>query len=57
MDINAFLHMGGYGPFIWSAYGISVLVLAGILWQSARRLKLSDAELDALKGREEGAAE
>ena len=57
MDINAFLHMGGYGPFVWPAYGISALVLAGILWQSARRLKRSNAELNALRGREEGTAE
>ena len=57
MDIDAFLHMGGYGPFIWSAYGISALVLAGILWQSTRHLKQSDAELDALRDREDGTAE
>ena len=29
-----FLHMGGYAAFVWSAYGLTVLVIAGLVWQS-----------------------
>lgn len=25
--MNEFLHMGGYGAYVWSAYGLSLLVL------------------------------
>ncbi|HSH29642.1 MAG TPA: heme exporter protein CcmD [Thiohalobacter sp.] len=28
MDIKAFIEMGGYGTYVWSAYGIAALVLA-----------------------------
>tara|TARA_B100000315_G_scaffold260360_1_gene321137 strand:- start:9108 stop:9281 length:174 start_codon:yes stop_codon:yes gene_type:complete len=44
-----FLSMGGYGSFIWAAFGLSAVVLIGILIQSQRFLKSSDAELTALQ--------
>ncbi len=47
-----FLNMGGYGAFIWSAFGLSAVVLIGILIQSQRFLKTSDAELNALQSGE-----
>lgn len=27
MDINEFLHMGGYALYVWSSYGLTVVVL------------------------------
>jgi heme exporter protein D len=27
MNLNEFLHMGGYGFYVWTSYGISLLVL------------------------------
>ena len=27
MTLNEFLHMGGYGAYVWSSYGITLLVL------------------------------
>ena len=33
-----FFAMGGYGAFIWPAYGISALALIGIIWQMLGRL-------------------
>jgi len=47
--MNGFWDMGGYGAFIWPAYGISLLALAGAtLWTLAawRRAK---ARLSALE--------
>ncbi len=32
--MNGFFAMGGYAAFVWPAYGISLLVLAGTAWQS-----------------------
>jgi heme exporter protein D len=29
-----FFHMGGYAAFVWPAYGLTVLVIAGLIWQS-----------------------
>ena len=26
--MNEFFHMGGYGAYVWSAYGLSIVVLA-----------------------------
>jgi heme exporter protein CcmD len=40
MNLRDFLHMGGYGGFVWTAYGLTTLVLA-LNWVSARR---SEAE-------------
>lgn len=31
-----FFNMGGYGAYIWTAYGISALVLIGLLISSLR---------------------
>ena len=48
-SFTEFLSMGGYGSFIWAAFGLSAVVLIGILIQSQRFLKVSDAELNALQ--------
>jgi heme exporter protein D len=34
---SEFLSMGGYGIFVWSSYGLSMLVLAVILLSPALR--------------------
>ena len=37
-----FLHMGGHGAYVWSAYGISAIALAGIsVWPLIRIRKTS----------------
>ena len=33
----SWLAMGGHGAYIWSAYGISLVVLATLAWHSRRR--------------------
>ena len=30
--MSEFLHMGGYAPYVWSAYGITLVVLAFNVW-------------------------
>jgi heme exporter protein CcmD len=36
MDLQKFIEMGGYAGFVWSAYGLTTLVLLWNWW-SARR--------------------
>ena len=43
--IRSYLQMGGYGAFVWPAFALSALVLAGMLIQSLLALKRSEAAL------------
>ena len=50
--VQQFLAMGGYARFVWPAYGIAVLVLAGMAAQSYRawrRQQTSWAAIEALR--------
>ncbi len=55
--MSDFINMGGYGGYIWSAYGVTFAVLAALSVQIVlrrRRLRARVAHLDALaadKGR------
>ena len=42
------LDMSGYGNFIWPAFGISAIILLGILVNSQRFLKRTEKELEML---------
>lgn len=48
-SISEFFAMGGYGFFVWLAYGLSFMAIALLIWQSKREirqtLKLSQKEL------------
>jgi heme exporter protein D len=46
-----FLDMGGYGVFVWPAYGLTVTVLALLLLLRLGRLKRREAELERLEGK------
>jgi heme exporter protein D len=37
--MNEFFAMGGYGPYVWSAYGITLAALVFNYWAATRRLK------------------
>jgi len=43
MNLEAFFHMGGYAYYVWSAYGIALVVLAynfiSPAWQRRRLLR------------------
>ena len=51
--MNDFFNMGGYGAFIWPAYGISALVLLGLviggIWR-LQRVQLALAEFEQVMG-------
>lgn len=53
--MQSFLDMGGYGGFVWPAYGVTAVVLVGLLVASLRALRKRQAALDALE-RETGMA-
>jgi heme exporter protein D len=50
----AFLRMGGYASFVWPAFVVTVLVLAGLLIASRRSLRRAETTLAALRGDEAG---
>jgi heme exporter protein D len=41
--------MGGYAAYVWSAYGVALVVLGGIAAQSWRRYRGSIRELNRLQ--------
>lgn len=47
--MNAFFDMGGYGAFVWSAYGAAALVLTVLFVSSWRRQKRLAAQAERLK--------
>jgi len=48
------LDMGGYGGFVWSAWGLSALVLSALLWRVLARARKARRALDEAEGREDG---
>lgn len=46
-----FLAMGGYAAYVWSAYGVALMVMAVLLVATLRSLKRRDGELGLLQGR------
>jgi len=43
--------MGVYAPYVWGSYGIGVLLLAGLAYQSWRRARITAARLAALEAK------
>lgn len=37
--MSEFFAMGGYAGYVWSCYGLTLVILAGNLWFSRRDLK------------------
>jgi heme exporter protein D len=38
-SLHDFIHMGGYASYVWSAYGITFLILGIQLFNALRRKK------------------
>ena len=38
-QVRSFLAMGGYGAFVWPAFGVTALVMGWLLVASLRRLR------------------
>lgn len=34
-----FIHMGGYGSYVWSAFGLTFVVLLATVWLTKRSLQ------------------
>jgi heme exporter protein D len=47
--LTDFLAMGGYAVFVWPAYGVTVVVMAGLAVQSLRRYRRGQRALEALQ--------
>lgn len=43
-DLAAFVHMGGYAAYVWSSYALALVVIGGIVWWSARELRVTREE-------------
>ena len=46
--------MGGYAAFVWPAFGVTAVVMIGLLVASIRDVRAREAELAALQGGPEG---
>jgi heme exporter protein D len=46
--VFSFLEMGGYGAFVWPAYGIAAVVMIALLWTSLRGAKRQRELMDVL---------
>lgn len=47
--LSTFLNMGGYGGFVWSAYGIAAFILVGLAAQSVVTLKRTELMLQQVR--------
>ena len=47
--MSDFLAMGGYAAYVWSAYGLALLVLIALLVQSWRSARRREAELEQVR--------
>ena len=51
-QLTNFMSMSGYGQFIWPAFSISAILLAGILIHSQRFLRHTEKELHTQNSQE-----
>ena len=47
--MSTFFEMGGYGAYIWPCYGVTAVLMVGILMSSMRSLKGNRATLIELE--------
>jgi heme exporter protein D len=47
--LSDFFAMGGYGAYVWPAFGFAAAVLIGLFWQSWRSAHSREAELEQLR--------
>lgn len=48
-QISSILHLGGYGAYVWPAYGVTAVVLIGLLWRSLATLRTNERLLARLQ--------
>lgn len=47
--MSEFFNMGGYAGYIWPAYGVSALVLVGLVIQSLAAYRAASREVESLE--------
>ncbi len=47
--VSEFFAMGGYGAFVWGSFGLTALVLIGLLAISIRQAREREQRLSALQ--------
>lgn len=47
--MRAFLEMGGYGAYVWSAFGFTAIAMLGLLLQSLHIARRRTAELEEMR--------
>jgi heme exporter protein D len=47
--VVSFIDMGGYGGYVWPAFGVTALVLLGLLLASLRSLRARENALAACR--------
>lgn len=55
-SLSSFLDMGGYGAFVWPSFGLSALLLTGVLVISVRTLRSNRRALLDLENSDQGRA-
>lgn len=48
-SFQSMLHMGGYGGYVWPAYGLGAVLLVLVLALSLASARRNEAELEALQ--------
>ncbi|BAE53002.1 hypothetical protein amb4198 [Paramagnetospirillum magneticum AMB-1] len=48
-SFQAMLHMGGYGGYVWPAYGVGIVLLVLVLALSLSSAHRAEAELEVLQ--------
>ena len=48
-SITTFLEMGGYGSYVWPAYGVALVVLVGLVIVTVRQLRLNERDVAAME--------
>jgi heme exporter protein CcmD len=49
--------MGGYGGYVWSAFGFALISMGGLLWQSWRAQARRSEELKSLRSTIRGSSD
>lgn len=44
-SFSNFLHMGGYAPFVWGAYGVTAALIALEIWAIRARKRRAQREV------------
>ena len=47
--LSEFFAMGGYAAYVWPAFGVALILMAGLFWQSVVAARRSAAEFESLR--------